>query len=221
MLYMQGKTNIIGMHPNRGNFAAELVRRAQRAGDDASIQTIGVWEFVGLTGRWSRVLALYEYGNDWADACQQIRQIMQQPSPELADLYRVADSMRSGGVDDLLEALPGCPTLDDLRESEHGPLLVAETARVPTGGEEAYAAELRGSFGPGASRHGLRLFGLYRHALTDDLVFSYWSADLASYESFMASGDARRWHAGHRDLHASWRHELWAAAKGSRFARPL
>ena len=55
--------------------------------------------------------------------------------------------MRSGGVDDLLESLPGCPTLDDLRESEHGPLLVAETARVPAGGEEAYAAELRGSSG--------------------------------------------------------------------------
>ena len=221
MLYLQGKTSIIGMHPNRGNFAAELVRRAQRAGDDTNVRTIGVWEIGGLTGEWSRVLALYEYADGWADICRQIRQIMQQPSPDLAEIYRVADSMRSGGVDDLLESLPGCPTLDDLRGTEHGPLLVAETARVPAGCEDAYAAELRKSFGPVASRHGLRLFGLYRHALTDDLVISYWSADLAAYRSLMASGDARRWHAGHRDLHTSWRHELWAAAKDSRFARPL
>lgn len=221
MLYMQGKTSIIGMHPNRGNFAAELVKRAQRAGDEASIRTIGVWEFVGLTGRWSRVLALYEYGDGWADACRQIRQIMQQPSPELAEIYRVADSMRSGGVDDLLEPLPGCPTLDDLRAAEHGPLLVAETARVPAGGEDAYAAGLRASFGPVAARHGLRLLGLYRHALTDSRVFGYWSADLAGYQSFMASGDARRWHATQRGLITSWRHELWSAARDSRFARPL
>jgi hypothetical protein len=124
MLYMQGKTSIIGMHPNRGNFAAELVSRSQRAGDDASIRTIGVWEFVGLTGRWSRVLSLYEYAGGWADVGGQIRQIMQQPSPELAEIYRMADSMRSGGVDDLLEPLPGCPTLDDLRAGGHGPLLV-------------------------------------------------------------------------------------------------
>jgi hypothetical protein len=221
MLYMQGKTSIIGMHPNRGNFAAELVSRSQRAGDDASIRTIGVWEFVGLTGRWSRVLSLYEYAGGWADVGRQIRQIMQQPSPELAEIYRVADSMRSGGVDDLLEPLPGCPTLDDLRAGGHGPLLVAETARVQAGGEEAYAAELRASFGPPAGRHGLRLLGLYRHALTDNRVFSYWSADLAGYQSFMESGDARRWHARHRDLTSSWRHELWSAAKDSRFARPL
>jgi hypothetical protein len=75
MLYMQGKTNIIGMHPNRGNFAAELVKRARKAGDDGNIRTIGVWEFVGLTGEWSRVLALYEYADGWTDVCQQIRQI--------------------------------------------------------------------------------------------------------------------------------------------------
>jgi hypothetical protein len=221
MLYMQGKTNIIGMHPNRGNFAAELVKRARKVGDDANVRTIGVWEFVGLTGEWSRVLALYEYAGGWTDVCQQIRQIMQQPSPDLAEVYRVADSMRSGGVDDLLESLSGCPALDDLREAGHGPVLVAETARVPAGGEEAYAAELHNSFGPVASRHGLRLFGLYRHALTDDHVMSYWSADLASYRSFMASGDGRRWHAEHRDLHTSWRQELWTAAKNSRFAATL
>lgn len=221
MLYLQGKTQIIGMHPNRGNFAAELVRRADRAGDDADIRTIGVWEFVGLTGAWSRVLALYEYQRGWPGVCDQIRQIMREPPPELADLYRVADSMRSGGVDDLLEALPGCPTLAELDGVPHGPLLVSELVEVPVGGEQLYADELLTSFGPIADKHGLRLVGLYRHALTDTQVFSHWSADLTAYESLMSAGAVRSWHAKHRELHTTWRQELWTAARGSRFAGPL
>jgi hypothetical protein len=222
MLYLQAKTQSIGMHPNRGKFAAELTKRGRIAGDQGSLRTIGVWEFVGLTGEWSRVLTLYEFGDGWADVCEQVRQSMQAPAPELEAIYRVADTMRSGGVDDILEALPGTPTLAEIRAKPgHGPVLVSEEVTVPPGGENAYTAEFMRSFGPVAAHHGLRLIGVYRHALTDVRVVAHWSADLDGYRSLMASGELRRWHLDNRSLHAAWRQELWTAAADSPFAATL
>jgi hypothetical protein len=221
VLYLQAKTNIIGMHPNRGRFAAELVRRAQAVGDDARFRTIGVWEFVGLTGEWSRVLALYEFTDGWAGVTDQIRATMQAPPPELAEIYRVADTMRSGGVDDILEPLPGSPDWTSMTEPDRGPLLVSEEITVPPGNETEYAAYALACFEAAAREHGWRLLGAFRHALTDNRVVMHWTATLDGYRSLMSSGALRQWHGRGRALHVTWQQELWTAAAGSRFAAPL
>jgi hypothetical protein len=220
VLYLEAKTQIIGMHPNRGRFAQTLARRAPDLDREGSFHNIGVWEFVGLTGAWSRVLALYEMTEAWSTVGDLIRQTMQSPTPELAGVYAVADSMRSGGVDEVMEPLPGSPSLTELTSSGVlGPLLVADETLVARGEEEAYAERLMADWAPVAAGHHHRLVGLYRRTLSDGPVVAYWATDVDAYRRLMESGRVRQWQDDPRNRRrVSWRQELWTATPGSRFA---
>jgi len=55
-LYLQEKTHIIGMHPNRRLFARAIVDYACKINAYAQPnpwRNVGIWEFVGMTGSWS------------------------------------------------------------------------------------------------------------------------------------------------------------------------
>jgi hypothetical protein len=219
VLYLQARTDIIGMHPNRGRFSQELVKRAESLDVAGSFANVGVWEFVGLTGRWSRVLAMYELREDWMTVTDQIAQIMRTPPPELAQLYQVADTMRSGGIDDILEPLPGCPSVI---AADAGPLLVHDELEVASGTEEAYAERLMSDWVPITQAHGHELLGIYRNALADGQVTVQWATDLSGYRSLAGTAAMKTWHRDDRARRSGWRQELWTAAPGSKFSvRPL
>jgi hypothetical protein len=223
-LYLQEQTRIIGMHPNRRLFARAIVRYATALNAHAQPRpwrNVGIWELVGMTGSWAQVLGLYEFSDGWRTLGEMIRQTMQSPAAELAETYRAVESLRSGGSDELLLPLEGCPTYDELcSRGAMGPLLIVERVEVEPGHEAHYGQRLLTEWLPRASEYGHRLLGLYRGALAEGWVLSYWATDLARFSALRQSGAAQCWLDGARPDRRGWRQELWTAAPGSRYADP-
>jgi hypothetical protein len=220
-LYLQEKTRIIGMHPNRRLFAKSLVDYvlADASRESSPLRNIGIWEFVGMTGSWSQVLGLYEFPDGWNHLTEMIGQTMKAPPPELAATYAAVQNLRSGGEDEILAPLPGCPSRADLiATGTGGALLVHDDVRVDPGREDDYAATLMADFAPIAQAHAHRLIGLYRGALTDGLMIAYWATSFDGYRALMASPATRQWHNHARAERLAWRQELWTAAPRSRFS---
>jgi len=150
-----------------------------------------------------------------------IAQTMKAPSAELAATYAAVQNLRSGGCDEILAPLAGCPTYDDLRGSTaRGSLLVMDEMRVEPGAEDHYGEVLINDWLPVATAGDHHLVGLYRGALTDGLVLCYWATQLDQYKALMKSGAPAAWHRSARRLRRSWRQELWTAAPRSVFSDP-
>lgn len=215
-LYLQEKTNIIGMHPNRGLFSKAMAAYAGSINNSSKpgpMRNLGIWEFVGVTGEWARVLGLYEFSDGWTSVTEVTEQIMRSPPDELAATYRLAEERRSGGHDEILQSLDGSPTYADIAEAGAlAPLLIVDEARVEPGREEQYGEALLSAASPIAADADRRLIGLYKGALTDGLVLSYWVTSLEAYGLFNGSGRLKEWRAVGSDLRLSWREELWTAA---------
>lgn len=222
-LFFQEKTKIIGMHPNRRNCARVIVDylNAERDSEDRPKRDIGVWELVGLTGKWAQVIGVYEFVDNWNGFNAFTKQIMRSPPPELASTYAAIESFRSGGDNELLEALEGSPDDDAIEAmTTDAPLLVHDTFQVEPGAEQGYGEALLQELKPIADGHDQRLIGLYRGALSDGLVIAMWATSLDRYAALQRAGEARAWHAHAAGTRHAWRQELWTAAPGSRFADP-
>lgn len=213
-LYLQEKTRIIGMHPNRGLFSKAMANYSRTLNDpekSAPMRNLGIWELVGMTGEWATVLGLYEFCEGWDSFTEMTAQIMRVPPPELAAIYRTAEERRSGGSDEILEALEGSPTYADLLKQPGGNLLVVDEIRVKPGDESRYGEAVLDRMQPLAIEAGRRLIGLYKGALTDGLVLSYWATTLEQYAKFNGSHLFDEWRRAGRDRRLSWRQELWTA----------
>lgn len=220
-LYLQEKTSIIGMHPNRRLFARSIAQYAAalNAPDStAPMRNMGVWEFVGMTGEWAKVLGLYEFPNGWTSFTDMIAQTMRDPAPELAATYRAVEERRTGGSDEILESLDGSPTYADLKSGPGGALLVIDEARVEAGEEGRYGARIMRDALPLAQANGRRLIGLYKGALTEGLVITYWATSLEAYAAFSASSLMDDWRSIGREARVDWRQELWTATPGTALA---
>jgi heme-degrading monooxygenase HmoA len=224
LLYLQEKTHIIGMHPNRRLFARAIVDYACKINAyerPKPWRNVGVWEFVGMTGPWSQVLGLYECTDGWDTLTAMIAQTMKTPSAELAATYAAVQNLRSGGYDEILAPLPGSPTYEQLKANNvGGSLLVMDEMRVEPGSEEKYSEALMNDWLPAANAGGHNLVGLFRGALTDGLVLSYWATSLDHYKALMKSSAPETWHRSARRMRRSWRQELWTAAPRSVFSDP-
>ena len=217
-LYLQEKTHIIGMHPNRRLFSRSIVQYAatlNRPDAPSAMRNMGVWEFVGMTGEWAKVLGLYEFPNGWTSFTDMIGQTMRDPAPELAATYRAVEERRTGGSDEILESLDGSPTYADLKPGPGGALLVIDEARVEPGREGRYGEALMRDAVPLAAANGRRLIGLYKGALTEGLVAAYWATSLEAYARFSASPQMEDWRQIGRGSRRGWRQELWTAAPGT------
>ena len=220
-LYLQEKTHIIGMHPNRRKCARVIVNYARAiaaSGESHPFRNVGVWELVGMTGRWAQVIGLYEFERGWEDMTDMIVQTMKAPSAELSTTYNAIEAYRSGGDDEILAPLEGSPDLAAIeRMDAEAPLMVHDVVTVDPGQEDRYGAMLVGDLRPIADAHDRRLIGLFRGALTDGLVIAYWATTLPAYARMQASADWRQWNERAIAHRRSWRQELWTATPGSRF----
>lgn len=223
-IYLQEKTHIIGMHPNRRLFARAIVDYCLTLNGYEKPnpwRNLGIWEFVGMTGRWSQVLGLYECSDGWDTLAAMIVQTQKSPSAELAETYRVVNSLRSGGSDDILEALDGCPAYEDLKGEQSGrSLLVMDQVRVEPGTEDAYGERVLRDCAPMMRDNGLQLAGHFKGALTDGLVITYWATNVDDYARLKKSGAEAAWRKSAIPHRQSWRQELWTAAPRSVFSDP-
>jgi hypothetical protein len=222
-LYLTERQDIIGPHENRSKFAEILAGygAAQARTPDHPWQQLGTWILIGMTGRWQRTLALWEWANGWDGFSDMIVSTMISPPRELAGVYEGVDRLRSGGECYLLAPGPHCPTLADLMAAGvKGSLLVYERADVEPGTEEDYLEAVHAEWEPIATGHGYSLVGHYVAAKADGIVFTAWAAERAAHTALARAPEASRWRATRRRLVRGWQEELWLAAPGSRLAGP-
>src|SRR5215204_240518 len=75
----------------------------------------GTWYTMGITGRWSQVVNLWDIPggwDGWATAVDRLN-LQRTANKELEGWWREAFKHRSGGFDRLLLSGPGCPTTDE------------------------------------------------------------------------------------------------------------
>ncbi|MFC5750825.1 hypothetical protein [Actinomadura rugatobispora] len=219
---MSGRADIVGAHENRFRFAELIVDHGRReAAAGGPLQQIGTWILIGMTGRWQRVMALWEFTDGWDGFSALVEKTMVRPDPALAALYDGIEGLRSGGEDFLMLPGAGCPDRDGLAaRGVAGSLMSYETVRVEPGAEEAYMEAVRDRWAPVAEGCGHRLIGNYRAAKTDGLVFTAWALERGDHARLARSAEARAWRESARTWARSWQEELWIAAPGSPLAGP-
>jgi hypothetical protein len=208
----------VGAHANRAKFARILVNygRFQAEHPEDVFQQIGTWVLIGMTGRWQRTLALWEWSNGWEGFSASIEAQMISPPSDLAHVYEGVDALRSGGECFVMTPATGCPTRSDLISAGvRGSLLSYERADVEPGSEEAYVAAVRSEWEPVAATHGYRLIGQYLAAKVDGVVFTAWACERDGHTSLARSSELAEWRRTRRQWTRHWQEELWISAPGS------
>jgi hypothetical protein len=221
-LYLTERQDIIGTHANRSAFADLLVGFGKDQPPESPFQQIGTWILIGMTGRWQRTIALWEWNTGWDGFATMIEKTMMATDPTLTTLYERVDALRSGGECYVMHPGPGCPERRDLvARGVTGSLLVYETVTVAPGTEDDYVELVRAEWQPVAEEHGYQLIGNYVAALVDGRVFTAWACERDQYVSLARSGRGRAWrHASAGRLTRSWQEEVWISAPGSPLAGP-
>jgi hypothetical protein len=220
-LYLTERQDIIGAHSNRARFADILVGYGRAQAADSPWQQIGTWVLIGMTGRWQKTLALWEWADGWDGFSRSIEEQMMRSPGDLAHVYEQVEGLRSGGECFVMRPSDGCPTVADLdRAAVRGSLLAYETAHVPPGTEDDYLTAVEKEWAPTAANFGYTLIGNYAAAKSDGVVFTAWLLDRADHARLMRSAEYPEWQRRARRMRTSWQEELWIAAAGSRFAGP-
>ena len=218
-LYLTERQDIIGAHANRVRFADLLVKYGQAQPPDSSWQQIGVWVLIGMTGRWQKTLALWEWADGWDGFSRAIEEQMMHAPADLAGLYKTIEGLRSGGECYVMKPGPGSPTAADLlRDGISGSLLSYETVHVRPGAEVEYLAAVASIFKPIAEKHGYKHIGSYSAAKIDGTVFTAWALERADHVALMRSPQFESWQQEARQLRTAWQEELWISAAGSKAA---
>jgi len=189
------------------------------AAADRGLVLLGTWEVVGSTGRWPRVVNVWELeGWDGWERLGQRTNVDKAANVELAEWWDEAYERRTGGFDRLLRGAPGCPTLDALTAGGvRGSWFVHELSEVRPGAGPDYLAATLHERVPAMDERGIALVGLYDSVFTDTEVCTIWAADLAAHTSLLRDGDP--WPATARQWCTRWREELMTPGPRSPLAR--
>jgi hypothetical protein len=132
----------------------------------------GIWAVLGSTGRWPRVVNLWEERN-WAGLAESFEGETVGAGlqdPDLERWWETADRFRSGGRDRLLDPAPWSPPIDRL--CADGPVAAACTAhdliRVERGAAPEHLDVIRDLEAETLGRFGWHLIGAFANALRDD-----------------------------------------------------
>jgi len=208
-----------------GEGAMDYMARVASFDPDASagrgLALVGTWYTMGSTGRWPQVVNLWECVDGWSGwrRLMEATNLARTENPTLSEWWRDALRVRSGGVDRLLGAVPGCPSLAELHEgSVTGSVFLHEVTEVPQGGARAYLEAVRDEWQPVCADYGHVLVGLYEVLLGEHEVVTVWAADPPSHERLMRARDEHEhepadarvaaWAARRRVLTRRWREEL-------------
>jgi hypothetical protein len=178
---------------------------------------------VGMTGTWPTVLNIWQVPGAWSGWADFLHRTYGSIKKDLDVYFNQFDEVRSGGTDMLMQPVPWSPPPTELvAQGVTGSLFVHEVTTVRPGAARDYLAAMNAEWSSVAADHGHRLIGMYEVLLTDTLVVTVWSTEVAQHVELMRSRDARiaQWRARAREFATNWREELMTPAPGTMFAPP-
>jgi len=160
---------------------------------------VGTWQQSGSTGRWPRVINLWEMDgwDGWAEIlAYQYTPRTGQP-PGLRKWWTEATRYRSGGFDRILEPAPWSPTRDEvLARGVRGRAFIQEIATCRPGAADDYLKAVAGERVQALAERGLVLAGAWRTAMRDTEAVLLWClpalADFTRHLSERRSAHAER-----------------------------
>lgn len=221
-VYLHEIIDIVG----EGAMAYMELTVARGAGDASggTLGLVGTWYTMGSTGRWPQVINLWECVDGWNGwrALMERTNLRRTRTPELAEWWRDALEVRTGGVDRVMAGAPGCPSMADLAAAEiRASVFVHELSRCRAGAALDYLAAVRDEWVPIAAEYGHRLVGSYEVLLTDTEVITIWATSTEDHRRYMEAAsegtDARiaTWRARAREFLTRWREELMTPYPGT------
>jgi hypothetical protein len=209
----------------------------QAAGDEkVNFVLQGTWYTMGITGRWSQVINLWDVPggwDGWRDAVDRLN-LERTANKDLEGWWQQAFTYRSGGFDRLLLGAPGSPTTDELvAAGVRGTLFVHELTEVRPGAQLEYLAAVREVRVPMLADYGHTVTGLYEVAMNDTEVCTVWATDVDSHVAIGRALDATRrlgpgdtddrlviWRTMAQEYTTRWREELMTPYPGTPLGPP-
>jgi hypothetical protein len=190
-VYIHEFVDIAG--PNRARYLHHITANWSPIGQQQRRQLcFGVWGVVGSTGRWPQVVNLWEYEN-WADLAFNFEVELASPTmqdPDLADWWRTAASLRTGGFDRILVAPDWSPGIVQLTEAgARGAGYAHELVKCRPGAARELLESVRELGVAAYAEAGLGLIGAFRRAMVadDELVLIWAFGDWDGWGQFEAS----------------------------------
>src|SRR5262245_49073432 len=144
----------------------------------------GTWYTMGITGRWSQVINLWDIPggwDGWTTAVDRLN-LKRTENKDLEGWWQEAFKHRTGGFDRLLLGAPECPTTDDLvARGVRGSLFVHEITEVRPGAQPDYLAAVAAERVPLMAEYGHTVTGLYEVAMNDTEVVTVWATDVEAH----------------------------------------
>jgi len=176
MLYLHEIIDIIG--DGQAAYLDSIGERAAHSGRQGTSRLMGSWRVVGSTGRWPRVVNLWEM-DSWAHWARSLdRQFLPgKQDPQLAPWWSKATQWRSGGMDRILEPATYSPTREQLRSRGLKAWVCEQTlVRLYPGQRDAYLRAVGERLCPLMASWGVELLGAYTAPLRSDEALTLWAA---------------------------------------------
>ncbi len=138
---------------------------------------VGTWQQSGSTGRWPRVVNLWEMDafDGWAEILAYQYAPRKGQPPGLRKWWTEATRYRSGGFDRILEPAPWSPTRDELvARGVRGRAFIQEIATCRPGAVDEYLDAVARERVPVAGEQALALAGAWRTAMRDTEAVLLW-----------------------------------------------
>lgn len=186
---------------------------AQAIGDEkVNFDLQGTWYTMGITGRWSQVINVWDIPGGWDGWRTSVDQLnlKRTQNTDLEGWWQEAFKHRSGGFDRLLLGVPGSPTTSELVEQGvRGTLFVHEITEVRPGAQLDYLAACADVRVPLLAEYGYTVTGLYEVAMNDTEVVTVWATDVDSHVALGRALDVARGLApgDGDDRLVQWRHK--------------
>jgi hypothetical protein len=154
------------------------------------VRLLGVWATVGSTADWPEVRVHWEM-DDWEQFAR--AHAGQYPMEErdvfLTELWNQALDYRKGGHSMLLRAASFSPDVASITaDAISGDVILHEDVRSLPGRMADYHAALQSEYLPLAEARGLRLLGVYEHALLPNTGMNLWALrDWPHWQTLMES----------------------------------
>lgn len=224
MLYLHETIDIVG--DGQDAYLDAVARRARHSEAEGISRLVACWRVVGSTGRWPRVVNLWEMDGwtHWAATLER-QFVPERRDPALAPWWAQTAQWRRGGFDRILEPAPGSPTRAELQAAGLRAWVCEQTTlrAAPGRGGELLAAATT-LLAPALRRRGIRGFGAFRVPMRPDELLLLWAAPtFAALASWYAEreGEAAwlRWSRHHDDA-ALESESLWLVPAPDCFLHP-
>ena len=196
------------------------------------LELLGTWYTVGMTGRWTQVVNIWELPGGWRgwhDTLDRLGQ-KRRSNRELEAWWEAAFKLRSGGTDRQLGGVPGCPDRASLAaDGVRGSLFTHELSQVRPGAGPEYLQAVQEEWVPLAREYGLEPVGLYEVLMHDTEVCTVFAGDVDAIVKIGRAYDACRgfdaeaepdariadWRRRAREYCTTWREELMVPLPGT------